>query len=136
MRTARSADLDAHLLARVARFKRPKRYLVVDELPKNSYGKILKTELRERLDERFLRKYGARFFCSDTGREREYLFAERPADADSLDDLHVGRFGHGVGRFDQRDQPGKTLRINSQGNAGVRFAGPEVGDPRLDIAEH
>ena len=22
----------------------------------------------------------------------------------ALDDLHVGRFGHGVGRFDQRDQ--------------------------------
>ena len=42
-------SLDAHLLARIARFKRPKRYLVVDELPKNSYGKVLKRELRERL---------------------------------------------------------------------------------------
>lgn len=42
-------DLDAHLLARIARFKRPKRYLVVDELPKNSYGKVLKTELRRQL---------------------------------------------------------------------------------------
>lgn len=43
------ADLDAHLLARIARFKRPKRYEFVDELPKNSYGKILKRALREQL---------------------------------------------------------------------------------------
>ena len=40
------ADLDAHLLERIARFKRPKRYEFVDELPKNSYGKVLKTALR------------------------------------------------------------------------------------------
>ncbi len=43
------AELDAHLLDRIARFKRPKRYEFVDELPKNSYGKVLKRELRERL---------------------------------------------------------------------------------------
>jgi long-chain acyl-CoA synthetase len=43
------ADLDAHCLARIARFKRPKRYLFVAELPKNNYGKVLKTELRKRL---------------------------------------------------------------------------------------
>jgi acyl-CoA synthetase (AMP-forming)/AMP-acid ligase II len=42
------AELDAHLLARIARFKRPKRYEFVDELPKNSYGKVLKRELRAR----------------------------------------------------------------------------------------
>jgi long-chain acyl-CoA synthetase len=30
-------------------FKRPKRYVVVDSLPKNNYGKVLKTELRQRL---------------------------------------------------------------------------------------
>ena len=42
-------DLDAHLLTRIARFKRPKRYLVVDELPKNSYGKVLKKDLRQQL---------------------------------------------------------------------------------------
>ena len=41
--------LDAHLLERIARFKRPKRYVVVEELPKNRYGKVLKRELRERL---------------------------------------------------------------------------------------
>ncbi len=41
--------LDAHLLDRIARFKRPKRYLFVDDLPKNSYGKVLKRELRARL---------------------------------------------------------------------------------------
>jgi long-chain acyl-CoA synthetase len=41
-----SAALDAHCLAHIARFKRPKRYLIVDALPKNPYGKVLKTELR------------------------------------------------------------------------------------------
>lgn len=42
-------ELDAHLLQRIARFKRPKRYLTVDQLPKNSYGKVLKRELRRQL---------------------------------------------------------------------------------------
>ena len=43
------AELDAHLLQRIARFKRPKRYLHVDRLPKNSYGKVLKRELKREL---------------------------------------------------------------------------------------
>jgi acyl-CoA synthetase (AMP-forming)/AMP-acid ligase II len=43
------AALDAHCLARIARFKRPKRYVFVDALPKNSYGKVLKRQLRETL---------------------------------------------------------------------------------------
>ncbi len=42
-------DLDQHCLGHMARFKRPKRYLFVSELPKNNYGKVLKTALRERL---------------------------------------------------------------------------------------
>jgi acyl-CoA synthetase (AMP-forming)/AMP-acid ligase II len=42
-------ELNAHLLERIARFKRPKRYEYIDELPKNSYGKVLKRDLRERL---------------------------------------------------------------------------------------
>ena len=41
--------LDQHCLAQMARFKRPKRYLLVPELPKNNYGKVLKTALRDRL---------------------------------------------------------------------------------------
>jgi long-chain acyl-CoA synthetase len=41
--------LDAHCLAHIARFKRPKRYEFVAALPKNNYGKVLKTALRERL---------------------------------------------------------------------------------------
>jgi long-chain acyl-CoA synthetase len=44
--------LDAHCLAGIARFKRPKDYRFVDALPKNSYGKVLKTELRARLGDR------------------------------------------------------------------------------------
>jgi fatty-acyl-CoA synthase len=47
--SATADELDAHMLERIARFKRPKRYLFVDELPKNSYGKVLKRELRNRL---------------------------------------------------------------------------------------
>ncbi len=43
--------LDALCLDRIARFKRPKDYRVVDSLPKNNYGKVLKTELRARLTE-------------------------------------------------------------------------------------
>ena len=39
-------ELDALCLSRIARFKRPKAYVFVDALPKNAYGKILKTELR------------------------------------------------------------------------------------------
>jgi acyl-CoA synthetase (AMP-forming)/AMP-acid ligase II len=46
---ASPAELDAHLLERIARFKRPKRYEYIDELPKNSYGKVLKRDLRRRL---------------------------------------------------------------------------------------
>lgn len=48
-RAASPGELDAHLLERIARFKRPKRYVYLDELPKNSYGKVLKRELRARL---------------------------------------------------------------------------------------
>lgn len=44
-------ELDRHCLDRIARFKRPKAYRFVEALPKNNYGKVLKTELREMLDE-------------------------------------------------------------------------------------
>jgi long-chain acyl-CoA synthetase len=44
-------DLDAHCLQEIARFKRPKRYDIVADLPKNNYGKVLKTELRLRLQQ-------------------------------------------------------------------------------------
>lgn len=42
-------DLDAFCLDRIARFKRPKYYRFVDSLPKNNYGKVLKTTLRQLL---------------------------------------------------------------------------------------
>jgi long-chain acyl-CoA synthetase len=51
-RRAFEAALDAHCLARIARFKRPRAYFVLDELPKNATGKVLKTELRERVKRR------------------------------------------------------------------------------------
>ena len=41
-----AAALDATCLAHIARFKRPKHYRFVTALPKNNYGKILKTTLR------------------------------------------------------------------------------------------
>jgi long-chain acyl-CoA synthetase len=40
-------ELDALCLNSIARFKRPKDYVFVSSLPKNNYGKVLKTELRE-----------------------------------------------------------------------------------------
>jgi len=45
---AKATELDALCLGSIARFKRPKDYVFVDSLPKNNYGKILKTELRAR----------------------------------------------------------------------------------------
>lgn len=43
------AELDSLCLDHMARFKRPRGYRFLDELPKNSYGKVLKTELRAML---------------------------------------------------------------------------------------
>jgi long-chain acyl-CoA synthetase len=42
-------ELDRLCLDNIARFKRPKGYRFVAALPKNNYGKILKTDLRARL---------------------------------------------------------------------------------------
>ncbi len=44
-----NATLEQVCLDNIARFKRPKEYVHVEALPKNNYGKVLKTELRERL---------------------------------------------------------------------------------------
>src|SRR4029077_8956061 len=44
-------DLDAVCLDNIARYKRPRQYRFVENLPKNSYGKILKTDLRQLLKE-------------------------------------------------------------------------------------
>jgi long-chain acyl-CoA synthetase len=44
-----TAELDALCLDNIARFKRPKAYRYVEALPKNSTGKVLKTELRKLL---------------------------------------------------------------------------------------
>jgi long-chain acyl-CoA synthetase len=46
---AGAEELDRLCLDHIARFKRPKLYRFVANLPKNNYGKVLKTELRERL---------------------------------------------------------------------------------------
>ncbi len=40
-------ELDLFCLEHIARFKRPKRYVFVDELPKNATGKVLKRDLRD-----------------------------------------------------------------------------------------
>ena len=42
-----AGELNAYCLKNMARFKRPKAYNFVDALPKNNYGKVLKTALRE-----------------------------------------------------------------------------------------
>ncbi|HEY7246723.1 MAG TPA: AMP-binding protein [Xanthobacteraceae bacterium] len=45
--TASRDELDTLCLQKIARFKRPKEYVFVAELPKNNYGKILKKDLRD-----------------------------------------------------------------------------------------
>ncbi|MGZ5034628.1 MAG: AMP-binding enzyme, partial [Usitatibacter sp.] len=40
------AELDRLCLDHIARFKRPKEYRFVAQLPKNNYGKVVKAELR------------------------------------------------------------------------------------------
>ena len=47
-----SSALDAFCIGNIARFKRPRHYRVVDELPKNNNGKVVKTVLRELEQER------------------------------------------------------------------------------------
>src|SRR4051812_38338009 len=44
-----SEELDRLCLDNIARFKRPREYRFVESLPKNNYGKVLKTELRKLL---------------------------------------------------------------------------------------
>jgi long-chain acyl-CoA synthetase len=44
-----SDELDSLCLQNIARFKRPREYRFVEALPKNNYGKVLKTELRKLL---------------------------------------------------------------------------------------
>jgi long-chain acyl-CoA synthetase len=45
--TVVAEELDRLCLEHIARFKRPRAYRFVDQLPKNNYGKVLKTELRD-----------------------------------------------------------------------------------------
>ncbi len=40
-------ELNKFCLQQIARFKRPKEYRFLESLPKNSYGKVLKSELRK-----------------------------------------------------------------------------------------
>lgn len=46
--TADPAELEAHCRAQLARFKVPKGFHIVDALPRNPSGKVLKRELRDR----------------------------------------------------------------------------------------
>lgn len=47
--TVDATALDTWCKQQIASFKKPKRYHFIKELPKNSYGKVLKTQLREQL---------------------------------------------------------------------------------------
>ncbi len=55
-KTTTVAELDTLCLDHIARFKRPKEYRFVELLPKNNYGKVLKTELRKILMQETNRK--------------------------------------------------------------------------------
>ena len=64
-------ELDALCLDNIARFKRPREYRFVEALPKNNYGKVLKTELRKLLDgnaDKLLSGGGASPGASSSGR--------------------------------------------------------------------
>jgi acyl-CoA synthetase (AMP-forming)/AMP-acid ligase II len=50
-RNAFERALDAHCLDCIARFKRPRAYVFLNELPKNNTGKVLKTALRDLIGE-------------------------------------------------------------------------------------
>ena len=43
-------ELERLCLENIARFKRPKEYYFIESLPKNNYGKVLKTALRQRFE--------------------------------------------------------------------------------------
>ncbi|NDA79019.1 MAG: long-chain fatty acid--CoA ligase, partial [Actinobacteria bacterium] len=43
-------ELDRLCIERIARYKRPKEYRIVESLPTNNYGKVVKRELRELLE--------------------------------------------------------------------------------------
>ena len=45
-----SSELDRVCLERIARFKRPREYHFVEQLPKNNNGKVVKGELRDKLE--------------------------------------------------------------------------------------
>jgi acyl-CoA synthetase (AMP-forming)/AMP-acid ligase II len=47
------AALDAHCRTRLTPDKRPRRFVFVSDLPRNANGKILRTELRKRLEESY-----------------------------------------------------------------------------------
>ena len=47
--TVTAEALDRLCLDTMARYKRPRAYVFVDSLPKNNYGKVLKTVLRQHL---------------------------------------------------------------------------------------
>jgi long-chain acyl-CoA synthetase len=47
--TVTAEELDRLCLDTMARYKRPRAYFFIDSLPKNNYGKVLKTTLRQQL---------------------------------------------------------------------------------------
>jgi acyl-CoA synthetase (AMP-forming)/AMP-acid ligase II len=55
----KNEELDHLCLENIARFKRPREYRFVEALPKNNYGKVLKTELRKLLSGSDARNPGA-----------------------------------------------------------------------------
>jgi fatty-acyl-CoA synthase len=47
--SASEDELAQYLASRIARYKLPKRFVVLDALPRTPYGKVVKEELRKRL---------------------------------------------------------------------------------------
>jgi fatty-acyl-CoA synthase len=44
-----ATDLDRYLTTRISKYKVPKRFIFVDSLPRTPYGKVVKEELRQKI---------------------------------------------------------------------------------------
>ena len=159
----RADELDRLCLDNIARFKRPKDYRFVDALPKNNYGKVLKTELRAmlaagragarlrigRMDffpgfrrERVRRGRRRRASTPSSARAREAPAAAAAArlSADARD-LAQGRAAAGGALHRRRHRPARLRRFGqardrpptTRRTRSARWRGPGRGDARARL---
>ena len=119
-----AAELDALCLTRIARFKRPKDYVFVDALPKNNYGKILKTELRamdaakasQSMNEIERKTTGAR--CPLCGKPTDPAF--KPFCSKRCADIDLNRWLSGVYAVPVKEDEDEDGERPAEGDEGER----------------